>query len=395
MRTTLRSLRLVGTFLCAVWLSQRVAFPADTAQKLELLSRVEVFSDPVTDPYDPADRFGFNHAPSITKLANGDLLCAWFSGAFEGAVNQLILASRSHDGGKTWEKALILQDTPHKSDFDPAFISDKASTFFCYTVGRWNPYPFISAENGGVGVDSFRLCIRRTNDNGATWSDIAKLDGRLFCRSNGIRCKTGRILLPIYVAPKASEKEQAGVLTSDDDGKSWKVGGLVTTPAGADEPSVVEVSSGKIVMALRTTDGFLWKAKSEDQGKTWSTPEKTELDAAASSSNLFCLSDGRLVLTHGPCKPNYRTPLTIRLSADDGATWGPPLLLAEVKDLPSKDKAWQRQVTYPSVAQLDDGTLVVVWTDIGVNDDAQHGNIWAAQVRAPATNSKAATAQRH
>jgi predicted neuraminidase len=392
MKAAGRLLRLICALTCVIALGTRAASAVDSAQQLELIMRTVVFNDPTTDPYDPANRYGFNHAPSVIKLANGDLLCAWFSGPFEAAVNQAILAARSHDGGKTWDKAIVLQDTPHKSDFDPAFLADKASTLFCYTVGRWNQYPLVSPENGGVGVNSFRLCIRRTNDNGATWSDVAKLDGRLFCRSNGILLKSGRLLLPVYRAPENGEREQAGVLMSDDDGKSWNVGGLVSTAAGADEPTIAETASGNIVMVLRTTDGFLWKTKSEDQGQTWSTPEKTVIEAAASSSNLFCLTDGRLVLTHGPCKPSYRTPLTMRLSSDDSVTWGPILQLAEVKNPPSRDKAWQRQVTYPSVAQLDDATLVVVWTDIGISDEAHYGNIWAAQVRALDTGSTPTTA---
>jgi predicted neuraminidase len=393
MLAAIRRHPFVWSVASLIALCPRFARTADEHPQLELLSRIVVFNDPITDPYDPANLYGFNHAPSVTKLANGDLLCAWFSGPFEGAVNQSILAVRSRDGGKTWDKAAVLQDTPHKSDFDPAFIADNATTFFCYTVGRWNPYPLVSPENGGVGVNSFRLCIRRTSDSGAMWSDVANLDGRLFCRSDGIRLRSGKLLLPIYRAPESGEKEQAGVLVSADDGKSWKVGGLVSTAAGADEPTIAETQSGNILMVLRTTDGFLWKAKSEDQGQTWSAPEKTPLDAAASSSNLFCLSDGRLVLTHGPCKPTYRTPLTMRMSADDGATWGPPLLLAEVKNPPSKENAWRRQVTYPSATQLADGTLVVVWTDIGVSDDAHYGNIWAAQVRASSVGSTTKTAQ--
>ena len=73
----------------------------------ELRSRAVVFNYQETDPYDPGNRYGFNHAPSVTCLANGDLLCAWFSGPYEGAVNQVILAARSHDEGATWEKAFV------------------------------------------------------------------------------------------------------------------------------------------------------------------------------------------------------------------------------------------------------------------------------------------------
>src|SRR5688572_22448961 len=96
---------LVLMFLTA---SRTVAADAsDDAPKL--LSRSVVFNYPHTDPYDPMNRFGFNHAPSVTVLANGDLLCAWFSGPYEAAVSQVILAARSRDQGHTWEKASVLQ----------------------------------------------------------------------------------------------------------------------------------------------------------------------------------------------------------------------------------------------------------------------------------------------
>src|SRR5690349_13348532 len=90
----------ISAAACVLVLGPHLLLASDSAPQLELVSRVVVFNDPNTDPYDPANRYGFNHAPSVTKLANGDLICAWFSGPFEAAVNQSILASRSHDGGK-------------------------------------------------------------------------------------------------------------------------------------------------------------------------------------------------------------------------------------------------------------------------------------------------------
>jgi len=143
------------------------------------------------------------------------------------------------------------------------------------------------------------------------------------------------------------------------------------------------VSGGQVLMILRTRDGFLWRTYSKDKGQTWSPPEKTDLPAAAASSNLFRLEDGRIVLTHSPSRPPFRTPLTMRLSADDGRTWGRPLTLAQVTPAP---KGSERQVTYPSVTQLRDGTLVVVWADIGISDTKQYGDIWSARVRVPAAS---------
>jgi hypothetical protein len=99
------------------------------------------------------------------------------------------------------------------------------------------------------------------------------------------------------------------------------------------------------------------------------------------SHNLLRLRDGRHVLTHDACKPPLRTPLTLRLSSDDAASWGEPLTLAEVA-VPGKDEAiWGRQVTYPSVVELAEGILVVVWSEIVLGNRVQYGDIRSARVR--------------
>jgi predicted neuraminidase len=351
----------------------------------QMLSRAVVFNYPETDPYDPANRYGFNHAPSITRLSNGDLLCAWFSGPFEASVHQVILASRSRDDGVTWEKVFVLQDTPRKSDFDPAFIEDGDRTWLFFTAGRWNRYPFVKAEHGGgVGPASYHIYYRQTPDSGGTWSEPVEIPGILFCRSNGIKLTSGELLLPVYSLKKEGDEDKAFALRSTDGGKSWNPGGAVASPGGADEPTIAETTSGHVMMILRTRDGFLWWTLSKDKAQTWSEPVKTNLEAAASSSNLFRLRDGRLVLTHGPCKPPHRNPLTIRVSNDEGRSWGEPLKLAELTNPPRGEEGWTRQVTYPSVAELQDGTLVVVWTEILIGDREQYGNIWSARVRVPA-----------
>ncbi|PYV28536.1 MAG: hypothetical protein DMG24_01815, partial [Acidobacteria bacterium] len=105
-----------------------------------------VFAHPTADPYDPSNHHGFNHAPSVVLLPDGRLLAAWFSGPFEASVNQVILGSHSSDRGLTWSPAEVLQDFPHKSDFDPAFIADGERTWLFFSAGRWNRYPFVRDE---------------------------------------------------------------------------------------------------------------------------------------------------------------------------------------------------------------------------------------------------------
>ena len=349
---------------------------------LEVLSRQVVCNYPDTDPYDPANRFGFNHAPSVVLLPNGDLLCAWFSGPFEAAVNQVILASRSTDQGQSWNKAEILANFPHKSNFDPAFIADGERTWFFFSAGRWNRYPFVHDERaGGIGPASYHTYHRQSTDNGRTWSEPAPFRGTFFCRSNGIKLSSGELLLPVYTLTKQGEEDEAMVCRSVDGGKSWALGRGVKCPGGNDEPTIAEVSGGNVLMVLRTRDGFLWRTYSQDKGESWPAPQKDQLDAAAASANLFRLADGRILLTHGPCKPPQRTLLTMRVSADDGRSWSTPLTIAEVKGEATDRGQGDRQVTYPSVTQLRDGTVLVVWADLGLSDTRQYGNIQSARIR--------------
>ena len=347
---------------------------------IEIVSRALVFEHPHADPYDLNNRHGFNHGPSVTVLPDGRLACAWFSGPFEASVHQAILGSYSSDGGKTWTPDEVFNDFPRTSDFDPAFVSSRNGTWLFFSEGRWNRYPFVRGEKQGeVGVDSFQIYFRVTDGSAKTWGppQAATVEPGYNCRTNGIELTTGELLLPVYKLAGG----HAGVLKSGDGGRTWKRYGDVTTPAGQDEPTIAELKSGAVLMVLRTGGGRLWKVASEDKGETWGTPVQTDLVAARASHNLFRLRDGRIALTHDASPPPHRTPLTLRVSSDDAETWSAPVTLAEVAIPAEGDAVWGRQVTYPSVTQLDDGTLVVVWARIALGDEEQWGDIWSARVR--------------
>jgi len=351
---------------------------AQEAAPPRVLSRSVVFAHPSSDPYARDNFYGFNHAPSVVLLPDGRLLAAWFSGPFEASVDQVILGAYSSDGGQTWGKSFVLQDFPHKSDFDPAFIADARRTLFFFSAGRENRYPVLHEEKNQIGVASFKTYVRVTEDSGRTWSQPEVAGVRVYCRSNGIRLSTGELLLPIYEIPS-----RGGVLKSTDGGKTWKRHGAIVTPAGAGEPSIAELKSGAILMVLRTSDGFLWKTLSTDKGENWSEAVKTSIHAATTSHNIIRLNDGRLLLTLNESAPNVRTPLAMRVSSDDGNTWSDPVTLTHVPIPQPGDNVWAREVSYPSVVLLKDGSVVVVWAKLTLSDTEQWGDIEAVRVRAP------------
>ena len=225
------------------------------------------------------------------------------------------------------------------------------------------------------------MLLTETSDQGKTWSEAREVGAGAGwnCRSNGIKLSNGTLLMPTH---HLKTPHISSVLLSTDNGSTWTRGPEIVTPenVGSAEPSVAELPDGKLVMGLRTTDGNLWLVRSADYGRTWFPPERQNLPAAASSANLLCTSTGKLVLTHNPTQPPLRTQLTMRVSDDGGQTWTAPLTLAEIELKSGSESNSNKQVCYPSVCELSDGALLVVWARIAMSAENKSGAIESARV---------------
>lgn len=281
------------------------AVQAQSVGRIE--SKSIVFAYPQNDPYDRANRFGFNHAPSVTRLPDGRLMAVWFSGPYEGSVHQVIAGSYSDDGGRTWSPAEVVRDEPRRSDFDPGFLMTDDASFLFHSAGRWTRYPFVGfrdTERKEVGVESFRITLRRWRDNG-TWSDAELLGSPTGwnCRSNGIELASGRLLIPVH---RLGSPLRSAVMLSDDGGGTWRMGGepKIEARGGGGEPTVAELPDGTLLMAIRVRAGTVWFARSDDGGETWSDAKASDVPGAGASHNLFVDSRNRLLLTHNPTVPH-------------------------------------------------------------------------------------------
>jgi|GEM_PF-382123 len=90
------------------------------------------------------------------------------------------------------------------------------------------------------------------------------------------------------------------------------------TPTVLDEPTWWTTASGRLCLAFR--DGGksrrLYRAFSDDGGKTWTQPVRTDFPDAMAKFNVLRLRNGLYVMASNPNPTGVRIPLCLSLSAD-------------------------------------------------------------------------------
>lgn len=171
----------------------------------------------------------------------------------------------------------------------------------------------------------------------------------------GLELPSGRLVFAIWGCMTRGENWRCGVLLSDDDGVTWRyrdVGYEADLairdnpdakdgyPAGFNEQSLFRLPSGRLVSIIRgreklgrvpgsPRDTWFFRAISDDDGETWSTPVPTNVAGTGAAGVGWVLPDGSLL--HGCRVPYSRTLLDLpdpalfglhlARSFDEGASW--------------------------------------------------------------------------
>jgi hypothetical protein len=296
----------------------------------------------------PNDAFGpvfisQNHSPAITECPNGDLLAVWFSTMGETDLTTANAASRLRLGAKEWEPASSFWDAMDVNDHAPKIWWDGDKTIFHIVEGR---------QHGDI-------LIRRSTDNGATWSKAEVMRARGESASNPIRTKDGVIAIPF---------DFSGLLISRDNGKTWsetgrdrrgsddiRPGGKGPFIAGIHSP-IVELADGRLMAfgrlspeepAQKRFDLKMPVSYSSDLGETWKW-DISEFPVVSNTQRpaMLRLKEGPIVLCsftdQARTPKNERIGLTFKtvggdytgyglyaaVSYDEGKTWPDRRLIA-------------------------------------------------------------------
>ncbi|HSI36542.1 MAG TPA: sialidase family protein [Tepidisphaeraceae bacterium] len=280
-----------------------------------------------------------NSEGDFAPLSDGRILFVYthFTGGTGDAAAAHLAARTSADNGQTWsDKDLLVAERPA----DAQNIMSVSLLRLADRGGQKNRialFYLLKKSNADC-----RPVMRISTDDGKTWTEprLCMPDVGYFVVNNAraVQLKSGRILLP--AAEHNWKKDKPGqhrgvacTFYSDDDGVTWKRSASAleapeASRSGLQEPLVVELTDGRIMMLCRTDQGSQFRSYSADAGHTWEPAKPTDLLSPLSPASVTRLpKTGHLLMAwndHTGIDPKLkgkRTPLTVAISKDDGQTW--------------------------------------------------------------------------
>jgi len=276
----------------------------------------------------------------------------WSDGpAVEDRVGQRVAYATSRDG-LNWTERRYITTYPPKSRPSSPYYNTRSDRGFRYiSRGFWERDGELLAlvsldEAAGFFGPSLELRAFRLNPDDETWEDIGVVYDNTINNFPPKRLPTGE-----WMMTRRSHSRDVYMLTGGterfDSWDTFPVVGYAESELQAEEPYWWELPDGNIVALFRDNahSGYLFRAFSTDNGRTWSTPVRTDFPDARSKFNGLRMTDGRYVLVSNP-NPQKRDPLALSIS-DDG------LIFHKMGFL-----VGGRHVDYPHVIEHDGYLLV-------------------------------------
>lgn len=287
----------------------------------------------------PGENNPRNSEGDFITLKDGKILFIYshFSGSSGSDFGNGYLASRySTDKGNKWstEDQLVVKQ---EGDMNVMSVS------------------LLRLKNGRIALfyarkNSEEDCMpmmRISNDEAKTWSDpvscIADKLGYFVLNNNRvIQLGNGRLLMPVAMHKALNGKWQnkAVIYTyySDNNGATWTSSSAVpnTSDIVTQEPGVVELRNGTIMMFIRASGGVQQLSYSKDKGQTWSHIEPSNIKSPLSPASITRIpSTGNLLLVwNDNGQDQKRTPFNIGISKDEGKSW------SHIKTLEDNPDGW-------------------------------------------------------
>ena len=274
------------------------------------------------------------------------------------------MTMRSTDGGKTWPLEW-LRSLGSRQDIErPLYSNPRAGPTEAFD---WSSPDFFLTAGFGIPPerDQDMGYIQVSRDRGHSWEGPFRMPTFGFAwvqvKPDYIVRPDGVVLLFVTagIGDSANANRIVAVYASTDAGMSWNYLSAII----AESPdrrfvkryyaSPVLLDDGRILVALRCQIDArsAWPEifESDDGGRSWRFVSR--VNDWGGPTDLTLLEDGRLLAVYGYRVPPYG--IRARISEDDGATWGPELIL--------RDDGGSWDLGYPRTALLGGGKVIVAY----------------------------------
>ena len=285
---------------------------------------------------EPSEAFPRHSEGDIVELKDGRLCLIYtrFNGGAGDHATADLVKLLSADGGKTWS--------------EPEVLVRQTGGLNVMSVS------LLRLDNGAIALfylrktskEDCRPVMSLSTDEGRTWSEpivciTDEVGYYVMNNDRAVQLSSGRLILPVaWHQGPGKPRDNNGVIMaylSDDRGRTWRRSTDVFKGFEPDgrrvllqEPGVVELKDGRLMMFIRTDSGSQYICYSPDDGETWSKVGPSALASPRSPASIERVPwTGDLVCVWNDHSGRHefpkgrRTPHCIAISRDEGATWGP------------------------------------------------------------------------
>ena len=295
---------------------------------------------------------------ALEVAGNGDLLLAYKDGSDHWRTDDGVLVlQRSTDHGRTWSQRRILAAEPgwgYATNHGMTRLSD--GTLLLQAIrGRHQYHP-----DGRYLIFS-RGAFTRSTDGGHHWEEFGppldypfqSPDERGIAYGRVQELSDGRLMVAYYGVPRDAKEEKLRVLAvafSEDRGRSWPEYSIIYEDRQGDicpsETDLIRLPDGRYLAMIRANAALrLFRSYSDDEGRTWSPIEPTELPGQCPA--LIYLASGDILCAYRDIRSD-QYGMSCAISSDLGQTWMP---------LGHLYRGTNRDCAYPSMVHLPGGRI--------------------------------------
>lgn len=279
----------------------------------------------ITIRLEPKEGNPRNSEGDFIQLNDGSILFVYthFTSGTGDNASAYLAGRYSYDQGKTWtnEDVEILENEGGMNIMSVSLLrlqSGEVALFYLRKNSETDCIPF----------------MRISTDEAKTWSEPKRcIDVTKYHVVNNdrfVQLPNGRIIFPtsIHEAPNWANGNIM-CYYSDDNGDIWQKSKQIANPENIvlQEPGIVELKEGKLMLFCRTNSGVQYFSFSENNGETWTPVEPGNIKSPLSPASIERIpaTGDLLLLWNNNYKPERdggkRTPFNLAISKDDGLSW--------------------------------------------------------------------------